>query len=233
MLLSRFFENTSMQLPVNFDSVSLDGLLSDWVSDLRELSVEAVAVLGPNPFGGTEDRQVVAVHPPIVADAARALAQSQEFGAAWRESDAPMVAWQTIARSGPGAANHWRVLALAHGFEAVVRVEFALPAGRAFECFMFSPRQLANRAEAALLVWSAMNIWPVIKRSIAQARSTLSPRERTCLALAFRGLTARESSVQLKCSERTVNYHLANAMGKLKVDNKMAAIQRACWLGAL
>ena len=49
--------------------------------------------------------------------------------------------------------------------------------------------------------------------------------------LAFQGLTARESSRALQCTERTVNYHLANAMGKLKVDNKMAAIQRACWIG--
>jgi LuxR family transcriptional regulator, quorum-sensing system regulator SolR len=108
-----------------------------------------------------------------------------------------------------------------------------LPAGRAFECFMFSPRQLADRAEAASLVWSALNIWPLVKRSIGEARSTLSPRERECLVLAFQGLTARESSQRLHCSERTVNYHLANAMGKLKVDNKMAAIQRACWLGAI
>jgi len=30
-----------------------------------------------------------------------------------------------------------------------------------------------------------------------------------------------------------VNYHLANAMGKLRVDNKLAAIQRACWLGVI
>ena len=37
----------------------------------------------------------------------------------------------------------------------------------------------------------------------------------------------------LQCTERTVNYHLANAMAKLKVDNKMAAIQRACWMGAI
>jgi DNA-binding CsgD family transcriptional regulator len=51
--------------------------------------------------------------------------------------------------------------------------------------------------------------------------------------LAFQGLTARETSHVLKCSERTVNYHLANAMAKLKVDNKMAAIQRACWFGAI
>ena len=44
---------------------------------------------------------------------------------------------------------------------------------------------------------------------------------------------ARQSAEQLACSERTVNYHLANAMAKLKVDNKLAAVQRACWIGAL
>jgi LuxR family transcriptional regulator, quorum-sensing system regulator SolR len=214
-----------MALPVNFDSVSLDGLLSDWISALREFSVEAVAVLGPDPFGTSEDRQVLAVHPPIVADAATALAESRDFGAPWRDSDAPLVAWQYIAKSDHLSSSRWRLLWLAHGFQTVVRVEFSLPAGRAFECFMFSPRELTDRSEAASLVWSALNIWPLVKRSIAN--------ERECLMLAFQGLTARESSTRLRCSERTVNYHLANAMGKLKVDNKMAAIQRACWLGAI
>lgn len=222
-----------MQLPVNFDSVSLDGLLSDWVGALREFSVEAVAVLGPDPFGSSEDRHVVAVHPPIVGDAARALAESHDFGAPWRDSDAPLVAWQYIAKSDHLGSSRWRLLWMAHGFQTVVRVEFSLPAGRAFECFMFSPRELTDRSEAAALVWSAMNIWPLIKRCIAHARSTLSPREKECLTLAFQGLTARETAARLRCSERTVNYHIANAMGKLKVDNKMAAIQRACWLGAI
>jgi LuxR family quorum-sensing system transcriptional regulator SolR len=222
-----------MQLPVNFDSVSLDGLLSDWVGALREFSVEAVAVLGPNPFGGSDDREVVAVHPPIVADAARALAESLDFGAPWRDSDAPLVAWQHIAKSDNLNSSRWRMLWLAHGFQTVVRVEFQLPAGRAFECFMFSPREFADRSEAASLAWSALNIWPLVKRGIAAARSTLSPRERECLAHAFQGLTARETAQLLKCSDRTVNYHIANAMAKLKVDNKMAAIQRACWFGAL
>ena len=128
--------------------------------------------------------------------------------------------------------SRWRLLWLAHGYQTVVRVEFPLPAGRAFECFMFSPRELTDRAEAASMAWSALNIWPLVKRSIAQARALLSPRERECLELAFHGLTARESAQRLQCSERTVNYHLANAMSKMKVDNKMAAIQRACWLGA-
>ena len=222
-----------MGIPVNFDSVSLDGILSDWVAALREFSVDAVVVLGPDPFGGAEDRQVVAVHPPVVAEAANALAESRDFGARWRDSDAPMVAWQTIARSDPQHTSRWRLLWLAHGYQTVVRVEFSLPAGRAFECFMFSPRELTDRAEVASLVWSALNIWPVIKRAIAVARSTLSPRERECLEFAFQGLTARATAERLLCTERTVNYHIANAMNKMRVDNKMAAIQRACWLGAL
>lgn len=220
-------------LPVNFDSVGLDGILNDWVCALREFSVEAVVVLGPDPFGGVDDRLVLAVHPPIVADAAQALARSRDFGSAWRESDAPLVAWQHIAKSDQLSACRWRLLSLAHGFQTVIRVEFSLAAGRAFECFMFSPRELNDRAEAASLVWSALNIWPLVKRSIVHARSTLSPRERECLVLAFEGLTARESGLRLHCSERTINYHLANAMAKLKVDNKLAAIQRACWAGAL
>ncbi|MDB5957165.1 LuxR family transcriptional regulator [Ramlibacter sp.] len=222
-----------MGIPVNFDSVSLDGILSDWVAALREFSVEAVAVLGPDPFGGSDDRQVVAVHPPLVTEAASALAESRDFGARWRDSDAPLVAWQTIAKSDPQRTSRWRMLWLAHGYQTVVRVEFPLPAGRAFECFMFSPRELTGRTEAALLAWSALNIWPLVRRSIVAARSTLSPRERECLELAFEGKTARESAQQLHCSERTINYHLANAMSKLRVDNKMAAIQRACWLGAI
>jgi DNA-binding CsgD family transcriptional regulator len=115
----------------------------------------------------------------------------------------------------------------------VVRVEFQLPAGRAFECFMFSPREFADRVEPAAIAWSALSTWPLIKRCIANERANLSPRERECLLLAFQGLGARESAQILNCAERTVNFHLANAMAKLKVDKKMAAIQRACWLGAI
>jgi DNA-binding CsgD family transcriptional regulator len=222
-----------MGIPVNFDSANLDVILTDWVAALREFSVEAVVVLGPDPFGGRHDRQVLAAYPPAVAEAAAALAESRDFGARWRDSDAPLVAWQSIGKSDPQRASRWRMLCLALGLQTVVRVEFPLPGGRAFECFLFSPRELADRTEAALVAWSALNIWPPVRRAIAAARSTLSPRERECLELAFQGKTARETAGELQCTERTVNYHLANAMSKLKVDNKMAAIQRACWIGAI
>lgn len=46
-------------------------------------------------------------------------------------------------------------------------------------------------------------------------------------------MTARKTGEILLCSECTVNFHLANAMSKLKVDNKLAAVRRACWFGLI
>lgn len=222
-----------MHTPVNFDSLQVDALLNDWLVALREFSVESLVVLGPDPLGDAQTRLVLALHPPALLEAARELADSHDFGAPWRDSDAPLVAWQDIGRSPFPAQTRWRRLWLAHGFRSVVRVEFPLPAGRAFECFLFSPREWQVRGEAAALAWSALNIWPLMRRAIAHAHCPLSQREGECLRLAFAGLTARETGEQLACSERTVNYHLANAMSKLKVDNKLAAIQRACWYGVI
>ena len=51
-----------MQVPVNFDSVGLDGLFSDWLCALREHAVEALVVLGPDPFGAPEARHVLVVY---------------------------------------------------------------------------------------------------------------------------------------------------------------------------
>lgn len=223
-----------MTLPVNFDSVGVDAILADWVGALRDNSVDAVLVLGPNPFGDRDQREVLAVHPPRLLGPAQALAESRDFGAGWRESDAPLVAWQDISKSAYAEnATRWRRLWLAHGYQTLVRVAFSLPAGRAFECFMFSPRAFADRSEAAALAWSAFNLWPMLRRAIAEQRISLSPREQESLNLAFEGLTARETALRMDCSERTVNYHLANAMSKLKTDNKLAAVQRACWIGLI
>ena len=222
-----------MRLPVNFDNVGVDGIIGDWLCALRESSVEALMVLGPDPFGSEEDRLVLAIHPPLLLQAAEALAESRDFGAPWRDSDAPLVAWQDISKSAFENQGRWRRLWLAHGYQSVVRIAFPLTVGRAFECYLFSPRQWNDRSEAALLAWSALNIWPLLKRALAEARSPLTPRELECLSLAFQGLTARETSERLQCSERTANYHLANAMSKLKADNKLAAVQRACWFGLI
>ena len=113
---------------------------------------------------------------------------------------------------------------------------FVVPqaAPRQHNCyFSSSDAAFADRAEAAALAWSAFNIWPMLKRAIAEQRLSLSPREQESLNLAFEGLTARETALRMDCSERTVNYHLANAMAKLQTDNKLAAVQRACWIGLI
>ena len=222
-----------MSGPANADRVSLDGIMADWLCALREFSVEALVVLGPDPFAGQESRLVVALHPAQLLESAQALAASQDFGALWRDSDAPLVAWQDISKSAFEGPGRWRRLWLAHGYQSVVRIAFPITIGRAFECYLFSARQWPDRSEPAQLAWSALNIWPLLKRALAESRSPLSPRELECLSLAFQGMTARKTGEILCCSERTVTFHLANAMGKLKVDNKMAAVQRACWIGLL
>lgn len=222
-----------MTLPVNFDNMGVDAILNDWLTALSEQGVEALVVLGPVPTGTPHDREVLAIHPPRYVGAALSLAESRDFGAAWRESEAPMVAWQDISKAAGEQTSRWRRLWLAHGQQTLVWVSFPLPAGRAFECFMFSPRAFNHRSDAANLAWSAFNVWPMLRRTIAEQRVSLTPRELESLNLAFEGLTARETAIRMDCTERTVNYHLANAMFKLQTDNKLAAVQRACWIGLI
>jgi LuxR family transcriptional regulator, quorum-sensing system regulator SolR len=219
--------------PANFDSVMLDGLLADWMAALRSEAVEALVVLGPDAQVTTGRRCVRVVHPPRLQAMAQSLADSEEFGWDWLESDSPLAIWQDISRGSYAELSRWRVLALSHGLQSMVRVAFMLPRGRAWECYLMTPRALHDKSEATALVWSILNIWPRIKRCMSEVMSPLSPREKECLALAFDGLTAAQTGRQLECSERTVNYYLSNAMRKLGVDNKLAAVERAIWYGVI
>ena len=101
--------------------------------------------------------------------------------------------------------------------------------------FCSAARQWPTAPKPSQLAWSALNIWPMVQAGAwPRRRNPLSPRELECLDLAFRGHDgARNRRHAWTCSERTVNFHLANAMTKLKVDNKMAAVQRACWFGLI
>jgi LuxR family transcriptional regulator, quorum-sensing system regulator SolR len=222
-----------MSQPANFDSVMLDGLLADWMAALKSEAVEALIVLGPDVHQSQWKRCVRAVHPPRLHAMAQALADSGEFGQDWVESDSPLALWQDISRGSYADMSRWRVLALSHGLQSMVRVAFSLPRGKALECYVMTPRALHEKNEATALVWSILNIWPRIKRGMAEVICPLSPREKECLALAFDGLTASETGQKLECSERTVNYYLSNAMRKLGVDNKLAAVERAIWYGVI
>ncbi len=61
----------------------------------------------------------------------------------------------------------------------------------------------------------------------------LTPREKECLRLAMQGKTAWESSRIMGVRERTVNFHLQNAMAKLDTATKHQAWLKAAELGLL
>jgi DNA-binding CsgD family transcriptional regulator len=64
-------------------------------------------------------------------------------------------------------------------------------------------------------------------------RPLLTDRERDCLAWACRGKTGGETADILGIGERTVEFHLQNAMRKLGVHNKVHAIAVAIWRGLI
>ena len=61
----------------------------------------------------------------------------------------------------------------------------------------------------------------------------LSAREVTCLGWAAMGKTSWEIGVILGLTERTVNFHIQNACGKLHVHGRQAAITVAIQAGLL
>jgi DNA-binding CsgD family transcriptional regulator len=56
---------------------------------------------------------------------------------------------------------------------------------------------------------------------------TLTERERSCLVLAAHGMTSLDIGIKLGITERTVNFHFGNIIGKLGVLNRSEAIARA------
>lgn len=219
--------------PANFDNDELDEMFTDWLWALKEFSVTGIVVLAPAIFSEKKERHAVAVYPPRLLDAARQLAGSKDFFDNWSASCSPLVVWQTLAASDQNDAASWRKLWRSFGCESFVRVAFEVPDQRSFECYLFSSSSWKTRHEPSMVAWSTLNIWPELKQKLSAAMSPLSPRELQCLRLAFAGLTARETGERIDCSERTVNFHITNAMGKLQVDSKVAAIQRAISLGCL
>jgi LuxR family transcriptional activator of bioluminescence operon len=61
----------------------------------------------------------------------------------------------------------------------------------------------------------------------------LTAREKECLRWAADGKTSWEIAAVLSTSERTVNFHLNNAMVKLDVNNRQHAVAKAVLLGLI
>ena len=68
---------------------------------------------------------------------------------------------------------------------------------------------------------------------VKQTQQALTPREIEVLKWTADGKTSSEVSGILAVSEHTVNFHIKNAVAKLKTANKTAAVVRAAMLGLL
>ena len=73
----------------------------------------------------------------------------------------------------------------------------------------------------------------VTPRLCPELNAKLSPREADILRWTGDGKTAQQVAEVLRISERTVNFHLRNAMAKLNAANKTEATLRAAVLGLL
>ncbi|EJE4208753.1 MULTISPECIES: LuxR family transcriptional regulator [Vibrio harveyi group] len=87
-----------------------------------------------------------------------------------------------------------------------------------------------------LLLWLA-NTADQSFRSLAMnpdnQKVKLTNREREVLLWSAEGKTVCEIAIILNVKEPTVNYHVYNAIAKLKVNNKTAAVVKAALLGLL
>lgn len=80
---------------------------------------------------------------------------------------------------------------------------------------------------------SSNNIVGGSDHSLSNPGISLSPRQREVLKWTALGKTSWETSVIMRCTEATVNYHLKQVFRKLDVSNKTHAVSRAFVLGLI
>jgi LuxR family transcriptional regulator, quorum-sensing system regulator SolR len=113
---------------------------------------------------------------------------------------------------------------------AVGLLTFARPS----ECI--SPQELQAKEASMMLAGhfvhcSTVRHW--LPTVIGEAAVVLSPREREVMLWTAEGKSSSEAATILNLTERTVNFHVNNAIKKLKATNKTQAVVKAMLLGLL
>jgi LuxR family quorum-sensing system transcriptional regulator SolR len=73
----------------------------------------------------------------------------------------------------------------------------------------------------------------LVPKLVPELEVKLTNQEINVLRWTGEGYTAHAVAERLKLSERTIRFHLNNAMSKLNAPNKTAAVMRAAVLGLL
>jgi len=190
----------------------------------------SITVVGPTPEA---DHTLLLQHPPAHLAAAEALVASMNASVVAAPSDdtlAPLASWHILSHTAdPLLCALWGK----YGCQAYLRLRMPIVGGHAFEVFLFCRRAALTHEMQAVLTWGALGIWPQVKQQLAKAASPLSRRELQCLRLSFEGMTSRMIATHLGLGERTISFHIRNAIAKLKVNNRIEAVRKACLMGVL
>lgn len=129
-----------------------------------------------------------------------------------------------------GVSSVWSQELVKQGYLSAVQTRFSLFADKACHLWLLSVGVLSD-ASAASLVWRTHCEWPALRKAMFRQRSQLTPRETEALRELSNGCSQAQIAQSMSCSERTVRFHLENAMIKLGAESGNAAIQRAHLLG--
>lgn len=160
---------------------------------------------------------------------------------------APVI-WDSADLDGDAAQRRFLAEAARHGIRSGVAVSFRERAGaRAIVALdsAASPFSEARCASLAARLGELMLFAAALHEHVLQPRlirldkapkpraSGLTSRERECLRMAANGLTSGDIGDKLSIAERTVNFHMRNALRKLDALNRPEAIAKALAGGML
>jgi DNA-binding CsgD family transcriptional regulator len=115
------------------------------------------------------------------------------------------------------------------GFVSYTRLSIPVPAYHSIDAYHFY-EQAASATTVRQVIAATLEFWSVLRDGVA-AHSPLTIKEVSVLAQAFCGKSAKETATVLGLSERNVTAYIQSAMAKLEVTSKLAAVQKAGWLG--
>lgn len=190
-----------------------------WLRELHVLGANAVVLMAPS-LNAPDELEPALHHPSTFKLSQTPLAANYPA--------VPRVL--LIEQEQKNTLFPWARELLLLGYRSAVTTRFNLVGSRFCELWMFSTGVLSD-ATGAAMVWTSHCQWPALRAEMFRVRSNLTPRETDGLRELAKGKAQAEIAKSMGCSDRTVRFHLENAMTKLGASNSHAAVQRALLLG--
>jgi DNA-binding CsgD family transcriptional regulator len=212
---------------------------------LREIDLHGgltftYAVIDPADPGFARDPMLLNAYPPDwVSRYAEAGHVRHDPVARWAPAAMAPFSWRdAAARDGGRRAGIVMAEASGFGLRDGIVVPIHGPDRRTWVVSIALPSALAPEQSVALHFLAVQ--FHVAYQELAARKAApipprhggiLAPREADCLAWSAQGKTSAEIAAILAVTERTVNFHLTNAMRKLQAVNRIHAAVKAVHLG--